>query len=68
MSRRQRDKNGPTPCINVCSVEEDTGLCRGCFRTLEEVARWPHMNDDERRAVMAILPSRNPRAAGPETD
>lgn len=34
------------------------GLCTGCLRTLDEIARWSAMSDAERRAVIAALPAR----------
>jgi predicted Fe-S protein YdhL (DUF1289 family) len=34
------------------------GLCLGCARTLEEIARWAQMSDAERERVMAELPQR----------
>jgi predicted Fe-S protein YdhL (DUF1289 family) len=37
-------------------------LCEGCFRTLEEIAAWSSMSDEERRAVLARLPARKPPA------
>jgi len=39
-------------------MDEQTGLCRGCYRTLEEIARWAEMSDEERSRVMAGLPLR----------
>jgi predicted Fe-S protein YdhL (DUF1289 family) len=47
-----------TPCINVCLLDEETGTCVGCGRTLAEIAAWATMSDAERRAVMAALPER----------
>lgn len=32
--------------------------CRGCQRTLEEIARWSDMSDAEREAVLAQLAAR----------
>jgi predicted Fe-S protein YdhL (DUF1289 family) len=32
--------------------------CLGCQRTLEEIARWGGMDEDQRRAVLAELPAR----------
>jgi len=29
-----------SPCINVCSLDPNTGLCLGCKRTLEEINNW----------------------------
>jgi predicted Fe-S protein YdhL (DUF1289 family) len=47
-----------TPCVSVCVLEPDTGLCAGCARTLDEIARWATMTADERRRIMAELPDR----------
>ncbi|WP_163558221.1 DUF1289 domain-containing protein [Halomonas sp. NO4] len=44
-----------SPCIHVCRIEETTGLCAGCRRTLEEIARWSNMSETERTAVWARL-------------
>ncbi len=29
-----------TPCISVCILDEDSGLCRGCYRTAVEIGAW----------------------------
>lgn len=47
-----------TPCIKVCFVDPDSGLCLGCFRKTEEIARWMAYTDDERDTIMASLPDR----------
>ncbi len=39
-----------SPCIKVCQLDLDN-RCRGCGRTLDEIARWRTMNADERVAV-----------------
>jgi len=39
-------------------MHPDTGLCRGCWRTLDEIARWSAMSDAERSDVLARLASR----------
>jgi hypothetical protein len=54
-----------TPCINVCVIEAETGLCAGCSRSLDEIARWSTMSGEERRHIMAGLAARR-RAAKPE--
>jgi predicted Fe-S protein YdhL (DUF1289 family) len=50
-----------TPCVKVCVVDPESGLCLGCFRTLPEVAAWAGYSDAERDAILAELPSRRPR-------
>jgi predicted Fe-S protein YdhL (DUF1289 family) len=39
-------------------LDQDTGTCLGCGRTLSEIAQWAAMSDSERRAIMAALPAR----------
>jgi predicted Fe-S protein YdhL (DUF1289 family) len=53
-----------TPCIKVCAVSGQTGICIGCGRTLQEIARWGAMDEAERKAIMAELPAR--QAATPK--
>ena len=49
-----------SPCIRVCAMDAAREYCLGCRRTLSEIARWWSMGDDEKRAVLAALPSRTP--------
>lgn len=51
-----------SPCVKICVVNPETGLCIGCRRSVEEISRWARMTADERRAVIGSLPGRN---AGP---
>ncbi|HXV01672.1 MAG TPA: DUF1289 domain-containing protein [Caulobacteraceae bacterium] len=52
-----------TPCVKVCIVDGESGLCLGCFRTLGEVARWSALSERERDVLMEELPSRRSRIA-----
>ena len=36
-----------SPCVNICTLDPATGLCRGCGRTGDEIARWTAMSDAE---------------------
>jgi uncharacterized protein len=47
-----------SPCIKVCVMDARAGICTGCGRTLEEIARWGGMDESERLCVMAGLPAR----------
>ncbi|MBU1376505.1 MAG: DUF1289 domain-containing protein [Alphaproteobacteria bacterium] len=47
-----------TPCIKVCVIDGESGLCLGCFRKLSEVAGWGRLTDDERDRILAELPDR----------
>ncbi len=47
-----------TPCIKICTLDARQGLCLGCGRTIDEIARWPTMSASERTRVMGQLPAR----------
>ncbi len=47
-----------TPCIKVCVVDGESGLCLGCYRRLNEVATWTRLTDAERDRILAELPDR----------
>ena len=48
----------PSPCIGICHLGSD-GLCDGCLRSGDEIARWIAMGDAERRHLMdVVLPQR----------
>ena len=48
-----------SPCTKVCVMDAEQRYCVGCLRTLGEIARWGEMNDEERAAVVAQLPTRH---------
>ena len=48
----------PSPCINVCQMDPDSGLCRGCRRTLQEIADWLEMSPGEKLAVLERVAER----------
>ena len=47
-----------SPCEKICVLHRAVGICIGCHRTGEEIARWSGMSPEERRRVMAELPGR----------
>lgn len=47
-----------TPCVKVCVVDGESGLCLGCYRTLREIAAWASLPAAEREAVMSELADR----------
>jgi predicted Fe-S protein YdhL (DUF1289 family) len=55
------DRRGPvieSPCNRVCTLDPVSGLCLGCGRSLDEIARWTQMSDAERAQVVADLGGR----------
>ena len=55
-----------SPCNSVCRMDARTGLCEGCWRTLDEIAGWSVMDDDEKRAVWDALAARQVNDASTE--
>ena len=47
-----------SPCIKICVIHPEARLCTGCLRSIDEIATWSQMTNDERSAVMAELPTR----------
>lgn len=47
-----------SPCIQVCRIDPETGLCLGCFRTPAEVMAWDRASDGERLATLAAATRR----------
>ncbi|WP_300454826.1 DUF1289 domain-containing protein [Accumulibacter sp.] len=47
-----------SPCINICRMDDDTGFCRGCFRTIEEIAAWSGSSNDRRWQILLAVERR----------
>jgi len=56
----------PSPCISICRMSDATGLCEGCLRTIDEIAAWSVLDDDERRGVLAAVERRRLKHPMPE--
>ena len=48
----------PSPCMSVCQMDEATGLCQGCLRTLDEIVLWGNADAAFKRSVWAHIESR----------
>jgi predicted Fe-S protein YdhL (DUF1289 family) len=57
-----------SPCIRVCLLDPETGLCEGCGRTREEITSWFRLSEEERLRVMAGLPERMRQAFAPAAE
>ena len=47
-----------SPCVSVCVIDKNTGLCMGCLRTIREIGAWRVMSNDEKRATVALCNER----------
>lgn len=48
----------PSPCVSICELDVALSRCKGCFRTLQEIAAWGTLTDDEKRVVWSRIEAR----------
>lgn len=46
-----------SPCTGICTLN-DRNVCAGCFRSLDEIARWGSSNLFEKSSILARCESR----------
>lgn len=51
MSSEASEKPVASPCVSVCALDE-TDICIGCQRNVDEIIRWSRLNNTERREVL----------------
>ena len=56
------DKEIQSPCIGVCSMDDNTGLCQGCYRTMDEIQGWWDLDDAQKQAVINFASEREAQA------
>ncbi|MBV9829310.1 MAG: DUF1289 domain-containing protein [Alphaproteobacteria bacterium] len=55
----ERSEAAPvSPCLGICLMDPRTRTCRGCLRTIEEIAGWYTASTAEKRAILERLASR----------
>jgi len=54
----------PSPCISICQIDPLTDFCRGCYRTRQEIARWPALDGTEQRLILETLKERRTAQTG----
>lgn len=47
-----------SPCVGICLMDPATRMCRGCLRTVEEIAAWYQAETAEKRAILERLAAR----------
>jgi hypothetical protein len=50
--------NYDSPCVHTCVVDQVSGFCRGCGRTLREISYWTRYTREERQRILELLPLR----------
>jgi predicted Fe-S protein YdhL (DUF1289 family) len=51
-------ENVPSPCYSVCRMDTGSGLCEGCFRTIDEIREWSRADDHGKQQVWALIHQR----------
>lgn len=54
----------PSPCISVCRISAESGLCEGCFRTLGEISAWGRLDNNSKRSFWLLIEQRVAAAHG----
>lgn len=47
-----------SPCRKLCQLHPIERVCLGCFRTIDEIAKWARLSEAKRTAIVADLPRR----------
>lgn len=47
-----------SPCVNVCTVDKNTGFCEGCCRTVEEIIHWDSKSEAVKCEMLLRLEAR----------
>ena len=55
---RQLSVQQHSPCVGVCALDQQTGWCLGCGRSMDEISRWATMAPVEQRACWDDIPRR----------
>ncbi len=47
-----------SPWVGICLLDPATGYCRGCLRSVAEIAKWYEASTAEKRAILVRLDRR----------
>ena len=50
--------NVPSPCISVCRMNQESWLCEGCYRSIEEIRQWGAASDADKKGIWARIEQR----------
>jgi uncharacterized protein len=47
-----------SPCIKNCKLDSEQNMCLGCFRTINEIAKWTMYSSFDREKILLSLENR----------
>lgn len=54
----------PSPCVSICRLDDATGYCVGCLRTIDEIRDWIILMPEQRQALLRELDERRKAIPG----
>jgi len=58
----RRERAPSSPCVGICLMDPAKGLCRGCLRTVAEIAAWYEADAAGKRDILARIAARRESA------
>lgn len=62
MTDAKLPQDGDSPCVHICLMDYQQGLCIGCHRTLDEITYWATYSSARKHEVLAALATRRAAA------
>ena len=59
-----KTSNVVSPCVSICEIDPNDGICRGCFRSLGEIAAWQSMSQEAQMLLLEKLRDRRAHSTG----
>jgi len=56
-----------SPCVDVCDMDYAANVCRGCYRTMDEISAWGFSNEDEKQRILKNTEERKQHAKSNHT-
>ena len=58
LTNKQVDKTVDSPCIQVCTYDEEEEFCIGCYRTKQELQDWLIMTREQKLEILKKIEER----------
>ena len=55
LTHKQVDKTVDSPCIQICTYDEEEEFCIGCYRTKQELQDWWIMTREQKLEALKKL-------------
>ena len=57
-----------SPCTSVCKIDNNSKLCMGCWRTIDEIVAWRSDSDEMKKKVLTLIALRKNVAVNHKTN